>query len=294
MKHELLNSKEIFFILIGTFTGFLARWVLLRKDYRQYPTFPNGYLIHLTTGFIAAGIGAVALPALLAKNFVAITFLALAIQQFRDIRKMERETLFSLDKNEYVPRGHAYIDGIAKTFEARNYVTMIVSLTTTFITLLDLFGKLVLNILAGLATGFIVFLFLKRFTKGGQIKDILKSIKEAELSFKDNNLYVDDIFVMNVGLKATQERILKRGLGVILTPKGENEAIILNHEGQKQAILHECGRLLGLERYIAARRDLETDRLAIVIVPMRKDFKSMVQIIEQVPILETNKKNEGA
>ena len=30
-------------------------------------------------------------------------------------------------------------------------------------------------------------------------------------------------FVMNVGLSATQERILKNGLGVILKPIGKNE-----------------------------------------------------------------------
>lgn len=289
----ILNSKDILYIVGGTVTGFGARWALLRKDYRQYPTVPNGFLIHLTTGFIAAGMGAVALPALLSKNFVAVTFLALAIQQFREIRRMERESLQSLDKDEYVPRGAAYIDGISKTFEARNYIAMIVALVTTLISLLNLFQNKYINLGLGIGGGLVIFALLRAFTKGHQTKDILKSIDEAKLNFKDNNLYVGDIYMMNVGLKATQERILKKGLGIILEPKGENESIILNHEGQRQAILNEIGRLLGVERFLASRRDFDTDRVAIAIVPIRHDFKSMVQIIEQVPILETSKKNEG-
>lgn len=104
---------------------------MLRGDVRQYPNYPNGYLIHLTTCFIAAALGSVAYPALLGKNYVAVTFLTLAIQQFRDIRKMEKETLYSLERNSYAPRGESYIDGIAKTSEARKYIVMIASLTTT-------------------------------------------------------------------------------------------------------------------------------------------------------------------
>ncbi len=120
-ENHLLEYHVLLFISIGILVGFISRWWMLRGDVRQYPTFPNGYLIHLTTGFIAAAIGAVAYPALLGKNFVAVTFLSLAIQQFRDIRKMEKETLHALERDNYAPRGESYIDGIAKTFEARNY-----------------------------------------------------------------------------------------------------------------------------------------------------------------------------
>jgi len=47
---------------------------------------------------------------------------------FRDVRKMERDSLKDLENTEYTARGNAYIDGIAKTFEARNYFALIVSL----------------------------------------------------------------------------------------------------------------------------------------------------------------------
>jgi len=61
---------------------------------------------------------------------VAVTFLALTIQQFRDVRKMERDSLKGLENTEYTARGNTYIDGIAKTFEARNYFALVVSFAT--------------------------------------------------------------------------------------------------------------------------------------------------------------------
>ncbi|WP_069649095.1 YIEGIA family protein [Caloranaerobacter ferrireducens] len=293
-QNHLLELHVLLFISIGILVGFISRWWMLRGDVRQYPTFPNGYLIHLTTGFIAAAIGAVAYPALLGKNYVAVTFLALAIQQFRDIRKMEKETLHSLERDSYAPRGESYIDGIAKTFEARNYIVMIVSLTTTISAFMIRKYIKTNSIILILATviGFIVAFLLKQYTKGHTLKDII-TIEEAPLKFKDGaNLYVGDIFVMNVGLSATRERILKNGIGVILKPKGDNEKIILNHQGQRTAIIHECSRLLGLERYVATRRNFDTGELALVIVPIVKDIDKLKEIILNVPILEMNKKRQ--
>ncbi|KPU27101.1 hypothetical protein TR13x_06830 [Caloranaerobacter sp. TR13] len=293
-QNHLLELHVLLFISIGILVGFISRWWMLRGDVRQYPTFPNGYLIHLTTGFIAAAIGAVAYPALLGKNYVAVTFLALAIQQFRDIRKMEKETLHSLERDSYAPRGESYIDGIAKTFEARNYIVMIVSLTTTisaFMIRKYIKTNFIILILAAVI-GFIVASLLKQYTKGHTLKDII-TIEEAPLEFKDgSNLYVGDIFVMNVGLSATRERILKNGIGVILKPKGDNEKIILNHQGQRTAIIHECSRLLGLERYVSTRRNFDTGELALVIVPIVKDTDKLKEIILNVPILEMNKKRQ--
>ena len=288
----ILETSTILFILTGTLVGFLGRWWMLRGDFRQYPTYPNGYMIHLTTGFIASAMGAVAYPALVAKNFVAVTFLALAIQQFREIRKMERESLRSLDQTEYAPRGEAYIDGIAKTFEARNYIVMVSALVTTVLAFVikgyipNKYAVIGLAFLGGLG----VIYFLKNYTKGHNLKDIV-TIKEAPLEVKDgNNFTVGGVYVMNIGLSATRERILKNGLGVILTPKGDSERLILNHEGQRRAIEHECARLLGVERYIATRRDFETGELALVIVPIKKDLEYLKEIIGKVPILEINKK----
>jgi hypothetical protein len=293
-KKQLLETTTILYILTGILVGFIGRWWMLRGDVRQYPTFPNGYLIHLTTGFVAAALGAVAYPALLQKDYVAVTFLALAIQQFRDIRKMEKETLLSLENQFYAPRGQAYIDGIAKTFEARNYIVMIAALVTTvmaFVLKNFIHNKWMVMGISGI-TGFIMVALLKTYTKGHTLKDMI-TVTEAPLSFKHgDNLYVGNIYVMNVGLSATRERILKNGIGLILKPANdnENEKVILNAEGQRTAILHECARLLGLERYAETRRNFDTGEVALMIVPIVKDIERLKEIILNVPILESSKK----
>ncbi|SKC65811.1 YIEGIA domain-containing protein [Maledivibacter halophilus] len=292
MNNHLLESHVLLFIFIGIIVGFFSRGWMLRGDIRQYPTLPNGYLINLTTGFIAAAIGAVAYPALLGKNYVAVTFLSLAIQQFRDIRKMEKETLHSLERDSYAPRGESYIDGIAKTFEARNYIVMISSLITTFSAFIIRYmtKRNIIIIPISIALGFIVTLILKNYTKGHTLQDIV-NITEAPLEFKEgSNLYVGDIYVMNIGLSATKKRILKNGIGIIIKPIGENEKIMLNHSGQRKAIVHECSRLLGLERYVETRRNFDNGDLALVIVPITKDVSKLKEIIYNVPILEINKK----
>jgi uncharacterized protein len=70
----------------GVIIGTLTRYYLLRRDYRQYPSYPHGVVANLSLGFIAAVIGAVAIPALAEKEFTAVTFLALAATQFREVR----------------------------------------------------------------------------------------------------------------------------------------------------------------------------------------------------------------
>lgn len=159
-----------------TLLGTLARIFTLIVDYRQYPSYPNGYLTHIVTGFIASALGAVAIPAVLTKNFESFTFLALAIEQFREIRRIEFESLQALDDVEYVFRGNAYIDGIAKTFEARNYFSLVVSLATSFTMILTSGRILGVTIFCGVIAGSAVFLFIKRFSKGKTLGDGKKEL----------------------------------------------------------------------------------------------------------------------
>ena len=112
-------------IMLGVSFGVIARLMMLRTDYRQYPTYPHGRIIHISLGVIAAALGAVAVPAMYKKDFTAITFLTLAAQQFRDVRKMERDTLSQIDSMELVSRGTTYIEGIAMVFEGRNYLVIL-------------------------------------------------------------------------------------------------------------------------------------------------------------------------
>src|SRR5690625_3537766 len=91
-------------IIIGTSLGFICRISLLRTDFRQYPTYPTGRIIHLSFGLIAAFIGAVAIPAVIESDWTAVTFLGLADMELRVSRSMESETLEHVDNKVMVNR----------------------------------------------------------------------------------------------------------------------------------------------------------------------------------------------
>lgn len=171
---------------------------MLRTDYRNYPSYPHGYIIHLSLGAIAASLAAIALPALLEEEYTAVTFLVLCAQQFRDIRNMERETLMKLEENTLVPRGLDYIEGIAKVFESRNYLVMLVALVTSGATI---GGGWTWGVLAGLA----MILFSRFLMRGSYIRNIAK-VEQGQLHFEKSLLYVDDIVIMNVGDPAAREK----------------------------------------------------------------------------------------
>ena len=160
MNQESISHEHIIMIVTAIIVGTLARIFSLKEDFRQYPSYPNGYLIHIVTGFISAALGAVAIPALLTKNFVAVTFLAIAIQQFRDVRKAEKESLTDLENTEYVFRGNAYIDGIAKSFESRNYFSLVVAFVTALTIQIVNSKSDWINILVGFIVGLIIFYIL--------------------------------------------------------------------------------------------------------------------------------------
>lgn len=97
-QNQALETYVLLFVLVGIVVGFISRLWMIKSDARQYPTLPNGYLIHITTAFIAASMSAVAYPALRTKNYIAVTFLA--------IDKKEQEEIASeLSK---VLRGNIY------------------------------------------------------------------------------------------------------------------------------------------------------------------------------------------
>lgn len=293
MNAQLISHEHIVMIVTAIIVGTLARIFNIKEDFRQYPSYPNGYMIHLVTGFIASALGAVAIPALMTKNFIAVTFLSLAIQQFRDVRKAERDSLKDLEKIEYTYRGDAYIDGIAKTFEARNYLSLIVSLATAItIQLIDTTNDW-LTILAGALVGFIVFYILKRFSKGKTIGDIAE-VEQGTIEIKDAELFVDGVFVSNLlGTEHTSNLFEKEGLAVIITPHEEYFRITLDHFGQRQAALFEATKAIGLKRYHFTRRDFEKGRFIIALIPIIKDHDRLIEAVKKTPLLESVKKSKS-
>lgn len=285
-------------ILFGIIVGTLTRIYMLRTDYRQYPTYLHGKIIHIALGFIAASLGTVAVPSILEKDFTAVTFLTVAASQFREVRNMERNTLTELDSYELVPRGKTYIEGIAIAFESRNYLVIFTSL---FSTLAFVLGK----IWAGVVVAVICFILSKILMSGGKLEDIV-DIEYVKPRFDGAGLYVGDIYIMNIGVPERQKELLKYGMGFILKPKDFNARSTIANLGQRQAILHDVSIALGVYRDSGtpaliplAKRDLDDGRLGIFILPQEKNIEKAIEIIGKVPTLENairlptkRKKNE--
>lgn len=272
-------------IILGVTFGLIGRMIMLKTDYRQYPTYPHGNIIHIALGFIAAGLGSIAVPALFEQEYAAITFLALAAQQFRDVRNMERNTLTELDSMEMVSRGKTYIEGIAMAFEGRNYLVIF----TAFVTSLS---TLVFNWWVGAIAG-IAAVFLSNKYKSGNRLAKIASISAEVIRFEGPDLFVGDIHIMNIGVKGSQEIILNRGLGFIINPKSMDSVVTLSNLGQRQAILHDLSVGLGVYRDTGnpslvplTKRDKDDGRVAIFFLPQIKNVPQAISVISRVPILE--------
>lgn len=286
-----LERDQVILIVTSLIIGTLARIITIKEDFRQYPSYPNGYLIHLVLGFVAAALGAVAIPALMTKNFIAVTFLTLAIQQFRDVRKSERDSLKDLENTEFAYRGDAYIDGISKTFESRNYFSLIVALGCAItIQLVDSKSSLI-NIISGAIVGFILIYILKRFSKGKTIGDI-SEVKEGKIEVKNHELFVDGIYVTNLlGTENASKLFQQEGRAVVIFPKQEHFRVTLENFGQRQAVLFEATKTLGVKRYHFTRRDFNDGRVVIALVPIINDIDGLIEVVKKTPLLESSKKS---
>lgn len=272
-------------IVIGVLFGLTTRLSLLQTDYRQYPTYPHGRIIHISLGFIAAALGAVAVPSLFDKNYTAITFLSLAAQQFRDVRNMERNTLTKIDEMELVPRGGTYIEGTAMVFEGRNYMVIFSAFMSSMFTIL--FGW-IWGVLAGILSMLVALVF-----KSGKSIATAAHVEAADVRLEGPNLYVGDIYMMNVGLEQTRSVISKHGMGLILTPKNRNCRITLANLGQRQAMLHDLSTILGIYRDSGepsliplGKLDMNDGRLALFILPQEWNTELAKQVLLRVPLLE--------
>lgn len=268
---------------------------MLRVDYRQYPSYPQGVLSHLTLGMIAAALGSVAVPAIVSNEFSAFTFLSLAAQQFRDVRSMERQSLDNIEPTELVPRGTAYIEDIAKAFEARNYVTMLVSLATSIA--IYVFGNLeiirMFAVISGIIVGVVTFLILNRSVSRQRVEGIADVIP-ANISFNGPMLLVNNMPIMNVGLEASREIYIKNGVAVEIIPHDENAVSILSNIGQRQAIVHNASVLLGIRKDVdepdftpIARRNSDTGSIVVVMVALEPDVECLVEAVKKTLIIES-------
>ncbi|MGI6413745.1 MAG: YIEGIA family protein [Syntrophomonadaceae bacterium] len=279
-------DRYLIAITAGIIAGVIDRWVLLRDDYRHYPTYPHAQFIHLALGFIAASLGAVAIPAIAKPDYVAVTFLTLAAQQFREIRNIERETLLKLEETKLIPRGSDYIEGIARVFEARNYLVIATAMLTSAIAYW-------LSWHYTLLIAPIIILVSLKLMSGSYVGDIAE-VTEARVHFNGALLMVDDVVMMNVGLPQTRKKILEEGMGVLIKPKDDNARLTLHEPGQRLAIIHDVASILGTKVDInetelmpMARKQADQGYLALFVVANEPDIEFLINIVKKVPVLES-------
>lgn len=280
-------------LISGLVVGILSRVLTLRSDYRHFPGYPHGFVTHISLGVVAAALGAVAVPALVEKEFAAVSFLALAAQQFRDIRNMERETLNHLEETELVPRGKDLIEGIARVFESRNYLAIGAALQAAVVTY---FWGLEWAVFSSVVT---LWLFTRKLSTGyciGDIADVIPSKPYFGTSEYRTLLMVGDIVIMEVGLESSRKKIEKEGLGVLIKPKDDNARATLNKMGQRQAILHTVATLVGSKREVGetewtplCRKNIDTGELGLFILPNEPDIGPLVQAVKITPVLESSR-----
>ncbi len=271
----------------GLMLGILARVVMLRSDYRQYPTYPHGYTTHLFLGVIASLAGAVTIPALIEGEWTAVTFFLLVAEQFRGIRGMERDSLKALEDDELVTRGSEYIEDIARVFETRYYVVIFVAAAATLGYEFSSVWSGLLFALTALGLG----VALMQRERLGDMVDV----REAPVLVKDgHDIWVDDVFIANVGLVQSREFIEKHALGALLTPKNDTGRDTLANRGQRQAILHDATAILGVRKDSdtaeftpLARRDIRTGKVGVYFVPMEKDGETLVRLLNRSQVLES-------
>ncbi len=290
---EVLEGYDLIVIVSGIVMGTIARFVTIRIDSRQVPSFPSGYLIHLVTGFIAAALGSVAIPALLAKDFTAFTFLALAVQHFRDMRKLEQESLEKLEHTEMAERGEGYIDGIAKTYESRSYISLLTALGTVLVLTVLGFREPLINLAIALVSGACLIYLQIRLTKSKRIGDICE-IAEGAIEIQDGALYVDGIDVtIRLGAERAQKLFREEGIAIVVKARQEKHRLIVEQLGQRKAMLFDAIRSYGVKRYQFTENSLADGRVVIAFVPILRDAQGILAAVRATPILESGRKRRS-
>lgn len=278
-------------MIIGFIAGFISRLISLRSGRDHYPGYPSGYISQFSLGIIAAMVGSSIITALVGKQFTAATFLTLAATQFRDVRTTERATLTAEEKLILVPRGAGYIEGIAITYEARNYAAMLVALVTST-------AAAFLTWVPGIIVGILSVVLAQRLMQGQTIGDILE-VRASKISFeKESLLYAGDVMLMEVGLPHTRQRWLEDGLAVELIPKNPRGQAALWNVSQRQAMTHVAASAVGVQKDVGypdqsplCRMELPhpSGRAGLGILPVHRDMDRLIDAIKATPVLESGK-----
>ncbi len=288
--------NELGTILLSTLIGFICRFAMIKVDYRQYPSYPQAYFSHLMIGFIASLLGAVFIPSLIHREYLAVTVLTVAASQFREIREIERTSLTKLDVTEIVPRGEAYIEDIAKKFESRNYAAILCAIfVSALLHILPRFMHPAPAAVTGVLLGLILIFILNNFMKSKSIGSIADVAWEP-LVFDGAFLLMENKIIANVGLESTVGIIEKSAFGIRLHPYTKDGINVISNIGQRQAVLHNVSARLGIrkddnepELAPIAKRVEETGDVVIMIMPIIRDYERLLRAVRETPVLESAK-----
>lgn len=304
MKESLI-ADDLFrrSFIVALFIGVLCRGLVLRVTDKQYPSRPQDYLEQIIISGLSASLGAIAFPALIDKEFSALTFFAVAIQQFQGLSKEEKITIENIDNQEVVPKGAAYIEEIASTYESRSYISLFSALIASVIYIY--FARaykltfLPCTILAAIG-GAIVGLIFRKYLRRDSIGDIA-DVVEAKISFEGPILKVNDVFINNIGLEDTRSKYLKDGIAIEIIPKDLKAYGIISDLGQRQAMLHNLFIHFGINKDIdekdllaTSKINLEKNTVVIPYLPLVKDMDELIKVIKSTPILEVSKGKQSA
>jgi hypothetical protein len=163
---------------------------------------------------------------------------------------------------------------------------MFTSIITTLVSAL-------VNIWWGVAVG-ILLLFLDKINMSGKTISHIADIEEGRVRIEGSGIYVDNIFMMNVGLKADRKVIEERAVGIIVRPKNANANVTLANLGQRQAMLHDVSNILGVYRDTGepmlvplSKRNLNDGSLGLLLFPQEREINQVIAVLKQVPVLES-------
>lgn len=288
---------------VALILGVLSRLIVLRIVNRQQPTLPQDYIEQLILSFIASALGAIAFPALLDKEFAALTFLSVGIQQFQEVASEEELTLSNIEPNELVNKGITYIHDISKNYEVRNYLSIFSSLagSMAFILCNNIlkFNFIMCVISAIIATGIVGYIF-KKILSNKSLEDIV-DVEVVPIEFDGALLKIGGVVITNVGLENSRKRYLKKGIGLKVIPKDLVSAGIIGDPAQQQAMLYNVYIHMGIDKDVdepeftpIARTNPNDNSVNFGFIPLVKDIDLTVEAIKSTPILDSSKGNNNA
>lgn len=146
------------------------------------------------------------------------------------------------------------------------------------------------SILIGIASGFLVMFFCYRFTKGKNVGEICK-VHIGKMDVRGSELFVDDIFVTNyLGWDVCRDMFRTDGIAVVLEPRDAASRVTLDNLGQRQAIMFEAVRSLGVRKYRFMELHIPSGKIIIAFVPIIHDADRLIKAVNNTPILENSHK----